>query len=196
MKLKTLLLATLFAMPVFAAEDCDDNTPKQLKEVAKVVRQVEEDNCPVSETLRDDLCESIGNFGKLETPMGKYRYRYQKVLIDSACIKDINNNEEVSEKIGKLWNKAESKLTCNSMQLDVDHGSAIKLAVSLKFDAFMFDISRWKVNLNKVDSADNRTVLDYIKMQIERNKGNSLEPKLQGYYDRLKKAGAKHRDEL
>ena len=54
----------------------------------------------------------------------------------------------------------------------------------------------WKVNLNKVDKTDGRTVLDYIKDQIERNKGLATEPVLQGYYNQLKKAGAKHRVEL
>lgn len=66
----------------------------------------------------------------------------------------------------------------------------------MKFEEFLIDMVSWKVNLNKLDEADNMTPLDYIKMQIERNKGNSSEPYLKSYYNMFQKAGAKHKAAL
>jgi len=43
---------------------------------------------------------------------------------------------------------------------------------------------------------DGRIVPDYIRYQLQRNKGNALEEKFQIYYHMLRKAGARHKEEL
>ena len=130
-------------------------------------------------------------------PQGHFVYKYQRKFLEAACV-DVNKDSEavIAQKISKVWKENESTLICNNTKFDVGNGNIIKFAVNLKFDSFITDMTYWKVNLNKVDETDGRTVLDYIKDQIESNKGLVSEHVLQGYYNQLKKAGAKHRVEL
>jgi hypothetical protein len=50
--------------------------------------------------------------------------------------------------------------------------------------------------MNKVDANDGGTVLDYIQTKINTVPSSDLKLRLKGYYDLLRKAGAKHRAEL
>ena len=56
-----------------------------------------------------------------------------------------------------------------------------------------FDVTEWGVDLNKIDPADGKTVLDYVKEELEKKKGTALESNLKDYYKLMKDAGAKHR---
>ena len=121
---------------------------------------------------------------------------YERKISEAACI-NTNDSEQVKhEKIRNAWSTYEDDLKCNNTQFEVTDGHLLKYAVTTSFDNFIEDVIKWKVNLNKVDVSDNRTVLDYIKYQMERNKGNALEARYKHYYDKLKKAGAKHKSEL
>lgn len=133
---------------------------------------------------------------RMKDSSGKSKWMYQSRMIDAACITENDNEEQKAEKIRKAWSTYEEDLVCSSGQFDVTKGNLLKFAVSYKFDEFINDALKWKVNLNKVDESDGRTVLDYIKFHIERNKGNALEPIFQDYYVKLKNAGAKHKTEL
>lgn len=152
--------------------------------------------CPNPKKLRS-LCSFVGQFSKESEPQGRYEYTYQKRILEAACV-DINKDseEEISRKIAKVWKENEDTLICNNTQFDVGNGSIIKYGVISGFDHFVFDMAQWKVNFNKVDESDGRTVLDYVKYHLERAKGTATERKLKLYYSSLKRAGAKHRSEL
>ena len=160
------------------------------------VHAQEETACPNPKKLRG-MCMLIDSQDKDPNPQGHFVYKYQRKFLEAACI-DVNKDSEevIAQKISKVWKDNENTLICNNTKFDVSNGNIIKFAVNLKFDSFITDMTYWKVNLNKVDKTDGRTVLDYIKDQIERNKGLASEPVLQGYYKQLKKAGAKHKSEL
>ena len=152
--------------------------------------------CPNPKKLRG-LCNYVGDLTKDSEPQGRYEYSYQRRILEAACV-DINKDseEEISRKIAKVWKENEDTLICNNTQFDVGNGSIIKYGVISGFDHFVFDMAQWKVNLNKVDESDGRTVLDYVKYHLERAKGTTSERKLKLYYSSLKRAGAKHRSEL
>ena len=130
---------------------------------------------------------------------GGYKWSYQRKVLEASCA-DINSDSKnvLTEKIQSMW--AEYERTkgyyCNSIRFDVPRGNIIKYAVNNGFDQFLYDMIEWKIDLNKVDETDKRTVLDYVEYQIGRNKGNALESRHRGYYDLLRKAGAKHAREL
>lgn len=156
----------------------------------------EETVCPNPKKLRG-LCMFVDSKEQDPNPQGRFVFKYQRKLLEAACV-DVkkDSEEEIGKKISKVMQENEKTLICNNLKFDVANGNIIKFAVNLKFDEFLIDMAQWKVNMNKVDETDGRTVLDYVQVQLERNKGLPQEPVLKRYYDMLKKAGAKHKNEL
>ncbi|HEY0914241.1 MAG TPA: hypothetical protein VGE22_05170 [Solimonas sp.] len=130
-------------------------------------------------------------------PSGEYQFRYQKIVSEAACAKSSDSEAVASAKVRAMWEQFEDRLTCNHVRFDVQNGSVLKYAASARFKDLLFDAAViWKVDLNRVDQSDGRTLLDYVGKEIEQNKGTAIEPKLKSYYDMLRTAGAKHRSEL
>lgn len=152
--------------------------------------------CPDPKKLRG-LCMFVDSKEKDTNPQGRFVWKYQRKILEAACADPKKDSEEeIGRKISKLWKDNEATLICNNTKFDVPNGSIIKFAVNLKFDEFMIDMARWKVNFNKVDETDGSTVLDYVQSQIVSNKGLPTEHQLKDYYMMLRKAGAKHKSEL
>lgn len=191
-----LLLLLSFTAFAQTAEDCDE-APKGVNELAKVAKIAAAQTACPNKTKLTSVCLMIGNRMKDPKPIDFNEFMYNRRILEASCVNVDRDSEEVKiEKIRKMWNSFEEEMVCNSSTFDVANGNYIKFAVANKFDEFINDVIDWKVNLNRVDPSDGRTVLDYIKFQIEKNKGNALERKLQHYYDILKAAGAKHKAEL
>ena len=152
--------------------------------------------CPNPKKLRG-LCAVVGDLTEDSNPQGKYKYLYQRKIFEAACV-DINKDseEEIARKVSKVWKENEDKLICNNTRFEVANGNIIKFAVDSTFDSFLTDVATWKINLNKVDETDGRTVLDYVKYQMERAKGTPSEQRISFYYRKLRSAGAKHKSEL
>jgi hypothetical protein len=174
--LSTLLLSVstaAFAQQTVTQGACPN--PKKLKNICMYVDGKQED----SESLKG------------------YSFVYQKRLLEAACVDVEKDSEEVvADKVRKMWKQFEPQLVCNSLKFDVMNGSIVKYASIVMFDAFIHDIARWKVDLNKVDAADGMTALDYLRDNLEKTKGTDTHRKLTNYYDILRRAGAKHRSEL
>lgn len=192
----TFLIFTSFAVHAQEA-DCEDKTIEEMRPVMEVAAAAQEETvCPNPKKLRG-MCMLIDSQDKDPNPQGHFVYKYQRKFLEAACVDVKKDSEEViAQKISKVWKENENTLICNNTKFDVGNGNIIKFAVNLKFDSFITDMTYWKVNLNKVDETDGRTVLDYVRDQVERNKGLASEPVLRGYYNQLKKAGAKHKSEL
>lgn len=151
-------------------------------------------DCPPPAKL-PAVCMAISNAQK--DTSGKYTFHYEKLIYDAACVKFSDAEEVRNDKIRRMWRANEDKLVCNSPRFDVQQGNVLKYAASVRFEDFLFDAAMiWKVDLNRVDPSDGRTVLDYVQKEIERNKGTSVESKLRSYYDMLRSSGAKHQSEL
>jgi len=195
MRFAVLGFFIMISLVVHAQEaDCETTTEKELRPMIEVAAvAVDETTCPNRAKLKN-LCMLIS--GRVKDSSGKNKYLYQSKFQEAGCVQASDSEEVKAQKIREAWVKYEDDLKCNSTQFDVMDGHLLKYAVSYKFDDFLDEAIKWKVNLNKVDAIDGRTTLDYIKYQIERNKGNALEEKFQIYYDKLKAAGAKHKSEL
>ena len=192
-----LMLVLLFALPQMEAH-CQTANTHTIKPITSVETSVTElpAVCPNPKKLRG-LCMFVDSKEKDPNPQGRFVWKYQRKLLEAACADPAKDSEEeIGRKIVKLWKDNEATLICNNTKFDVGNGNIIKFAVNLKFDEFLIDMTYWKVNLNKVDEMDGRTVLDYVAMQIQENEGLASEPVLKRYYAMLKKAGAKHRVEL
>ena len=152
--------------------------------------------CPDPSKLKN-LCMMVSSRMPLPATLGTDQYRYQHAFKQAACVNEANDSPAIAaEKIRQAWAAAEDKLVCNSVQFDVQAGNVLKFAVSTKFDDFIDEVLTWKINLNRVDPHDQRTVLDYIQYHIQKNEGNELQGKFQRYYQLFRKAGAKHKSEL
>lgn len=125
------------------------------------------------------------------------RYKYQRQVLDAACVTAEDSDEARLRKIQSMWKQFEDRLVCNNLQFDVANGNVIKFAASSLFDSFIYDVIDWKVDLNRVDSTDGRTVLDYLRYKIDRQQnGGPVREQFEVYYRALRKAGARHRAEL
>jgi len=189
MKRSLLLLSLCTCFTVFAQESEYDDPADN---AGVVVNKVEESECPKPMV---GFCLMVS--GRMKDKTGKNKYFYQSKMAEASCIDTEKDSPETQrQKIQNAWANSEENLKCTSTGFDVSDGHIVKYAVAEKFDDFINDVAKWKINLNKIDKSDGRTVLDYIQHQIDSSKGNPLEEKYQNYYNRLKAAGAKHKSEL
>jgi hypothetical protein len=191
-----LTVFMMFSSSTLFAIECDKETLSALKPVLDVVNAIEDPTCPNPKKLRT-LCMDVGSRDADPDAKGRFKYIYQKKLMQAACADPIKDSEEeIGKKIAKVWKENEDTLICNNTQFSVPNGSVIKYAVDMRFSEFIYDVVDWKINLNKVDETDGRTVLDYVEKEIKRFEGMETEKALKEYYHHLKKAGAKHKSEL
>jgi hypothetical protein len=179
--------------------DCDTQTENKLKPIMAVVAIVaDETNCPNRRKFKN-LCMMIGDRTLNDDPATEkqIKYMYHKRLLEAGCV-DLEKDSELVkvEKIQKAWKTYEDDLKCNNSTFDVKDGHIVKYAVADKFDDFVDDVAKYRLSMNKIDSADGMTVLDYVQDNLNKAKGSAFEAKYRSYYDKLRKAGAKHRSEL
>ncbi len=198
--MRTLTLALLLlSLPVVANDvNCDETPAGQtgLGPVIAVAQLATSGQCQNANRLRH-ICMSIDDRVEDPQPMARgLRYEYQRMILEAASVNIPGDSPQVqAQKIQDMWQRCESRLTCNSSNFDVRNGSLIKFAISSLFDDFIEKISIWRVNLNRVDESDGKTPLDYLRDKISRSQGPE-NARFRSYYDRLRAAGAKHRSEL
>lgn len=195
--MRSILFFSLLIFPLLAfsqVEDCEDESAKKL--LKAVQKSAETQTCPEQKKIKN-ICMAISERIRDKDPNSRYKYLYQRKVAEAACV-DYSKDDPATanRKIQQMWKAFENQLVCDSIQFDVPRGSIVKYAINQYFDDFLDDVVAWKVNLDKVDSYDGGTVLDYLKAKIERNKENQTSVILKAYYDRLRKAGAKHKSEL
>lgn len=156
-----------------------------------------EEPCYNEKAIRN-ICMMVESRSKDPNPLGHYEYTYQRKLLDAACVDYANDSEEViAAKVRRMWLKFENThLVCNSVKFDTTNGNILKFAVASRFDHVIFNATQWKVNLNRIDEVDKKTVLDYVQDQLEKHKGTITESTLKKYYKQLRDAGAKYSWEL
>lgn len=179
----------LFAGEFVNFEPANNISPKQL--LAK------KQDCNGEEGPKiKNICFFVGSRMRDSSPNPRYTYMYQKKFYEAACVGESDSEEVAAEKIRALWKSIRPAMTCTNTHFDVDQGSILKYAISKNFEDFIDEVIRWKIDLNEVDNSDQRTLLDYVKYHMDRNKGNELESKFKMYYIKLRGAGAKHKEEI
>lgn len=154
-----------------------------------------EPTCPNPVKVKN-ICMAVSERSRDKDATSSFKYLYQRKFTEAACVDMEHDDADViDQKMQQMWLAFEDRLICNSLQFDIQNGSIIKFAINQYFDDFVDDVIAWKVNLNRVD-ADGQTVLDYLQSKIERNRDNQTSKIFSAYYDRLRRAGAKHKSEL
>lgn len=125
-------------------------------------------------------------------------YMYQSELYDAAGVVRSDSEEALNAKVRKLLNERMPQLLCNHANFIPANGYILKLAVArLNQDFIDRVLHDWKPDLNQVDAADGRTVLDYVAWQRDQyGPTQSAHRIYQRMYDDFRKAGAKLRSEL
>jgi hypothetical protein len=157
---------------------------------------------PTSEGCADPsklvgICNTVS--GQSDPPPGSpYNYMYEQQIEEAACVRPGDSEEVVSAKVRRMWKQLEDPyLKCNVANFDVAFGNVLKYSFSGRnFDFLNTVVEVWKVDLNSVDPTDNRTLLDYVKKEIDLARNTRYEERLTYYYKFLRKNGAKHRSEL
>lgn len=143
------------------------------------------------------LCADVGQALPDYDKESDYVYSYEREIYEASCVNVLKDSDiEIKNKIRLMWTKYGKECHCTSPQFNVPKGSIIKLAVRKTFTDFIKDVVSWGIDLNFINKSDDRTVLDYVRDELNANKGNPTEPTLKAYYTLLKNAGAKHKSEL
>ena len=121
-------------------------------------------NCPeptVSDVKAFCDCISIQELAA-DYDKAYFEYGYEARLANMACADYKNESQEaVAAKISKWWNKYKTKFGCQSSAFNVDRGSVLKFAVVQGFKPFLETIvGTYGMDINFIDPADNRNVLD------------------------------------
>lgn len=164
----------------------------------KETKKIDFSKCKPTMPNPGQFCGYVGaKFPYLESD-GNFDYIFQQVMFESACAHVENMSEkEIAQKLREWWDLYKDKLLCDSMQFNVTNGSVFKRAINGGVTAFVDDAVYYKLDLNFVDKVDNRTVLDYTQDEIKKHMETSETRKvLEGYYQKLRNAGAKHKSEL
>lgn len=178
----------LIAVPCFAtAGDFDSTRTAKVATAAK--------GCSNRQKLMG-MCMLIGSRTRDKQPIGPSEYLYYRRILEASCVDADDSEQMARKKIQAMWLEFEPEMVCENLQFDVTPGSYLKYAVATRFNEFLENAIEWQVNLNKMDPSDGRTVLDYVAFHRERNKGNTIEKKMDYYYDLLREAGAKHKSEI
>lgn len=183
----------LSSLTAFAGEaDCpQEDAPTVADQLAQHVK-----GCPNNENIKA-LCNLID--GMTPDSSSSNKYMYQTVIKNAACVNNTDSPTQVQAKVASFWNQYGKNETCKSINFNQVDGSLVKFAIAKQFDNFIIDVShRWKLDLNRVDPSDGRTVLDYAydEYAAETSKGSSIANKIKGYITILEKNGAKRSKDL
>ena len=176
----------------------DDTTPEALKPIigAAAAAQGQSECTPKPIKLRL-LCSSVGSMERETGNEPGIYFRYHRNIYEAACVDSAKDDEAtIASKISNLWNANQHLIACNNSRIDVVNANVIKYAALMRFDEFLYDVVKWKVDLNKVDDFDGRTPLDYIRDEKNRLQGTPPGVLLERYYNILRSGGAKHKSEL
>ncbi|GGH06761.1 hypothetical protein [Pedobacter zeae] len=145
------------------------------------------------------ICLIVGDWTAADQQDKRFKYLYQQRFYLAAKVDTLKDSPEtIAEKISKMWNiyQQTGYTSCNASTFDVRDGNLLKYAVADKFEDFLQDAIKWKLDLNKIDSSDGMTLLDYIDDNLLRAKGSAFESTYKKYHDMFRKAGAKYKKEL
>lgn len=129
---------------------------------------------------------------------GNYTYAYERKIYEAAGV-DFENDTQASAraKIQKMWVDQRQRLRCDGTDFPVANGSVLKFAIEMDTFNLIDNATRfWRVELNFVDESDGATVLDYMSDRMLEANGTPRGRTLRGYYDNLRRYGARHCREL
>lgn len=136
-----------------------------------------------------------GNY--VSMPMGKGYYMFEVMLRRAAGVGDADDPATVQTKMQRWWLANRTALGCSQLGFSIRNGNVAKLAYERNSNAVINDmLRRWKLDMNFIDPADGKSVLDYVEAGLAGAKGSELEAMWQRHRDLLVRSGARRGAEL
>jgi hypothetical protein len=122
------------------------------------------------------------------TAMDTVEYTYEKRWWDMAGAKmGIDNEETAKKKIQLWWDKYKTSCTFSTVGFNVENGNILKYAVCQSFLDFIETmVLNYDLDINFIDPADNRNLLDYVNDEIERLKHDGVSKTSVEVYNRYR----------
>jgi hypothetical protein len=193
---RLIAVGLMITIPAFG-DDCnpqviDENVVKDLQQVSSRMNV----ECPHQVDIKQ-LCDAVSDQIPETNESSENKFSYQTKIYQASCVTSSDGPEIIKAKVQNFWNRFHGELNCSQLGFSIRNGHILKLAVERNSKDFVNDVVRkWKVSLNHVDPADQKTVLDYIETELAKSKGTTLEPILQRYFTLFRNNGAKFKREL
>ncbi|MGV8946365.1 MAG: toxin-antitoxin system YwqK family antitoxin [Lutibacter sp.] len=162
-------------------------------------------NCP--KPTRDQnlrVCHAISEKQMANPPKPGVSYGYQEWIWEMSCaVPGQDIIESAKPKIQLMWNTNRTLFRCYNYPHYISSEKNItKFSLDTGFSAFVTEaVKRFELDMNFIDPADGKTILDFIKDQRELilNRppvDQERADEYQRFYKLLKSNGAKHASEL
>ena len=137
-------------------------------------------------------------YDRTRAPAGSgHRYVYGRLMEEAAGVTPADDATTKKRKVQMLWRDNQSVFTCTASNFNLANGNLLKYSVSSRSYNFINTaLGQWELELNFIDPVDRRTLLDYLRRELDANRGNSDESALKNLYDASRERGAKFCYEL
>ena len=146
----------------------------------------------------DGLCNNVNDKTLTSEKPDEYTYVYERQFYDAAGVNFKSDTRATATlKLQAMWDDNPALFVCSSTNFSVPNGDLLKYAIETRsFGLVENAMAAWHLDLNRIDPADCRTLLDFVTLKLGQNRGTHLEPVLTGYVARLRQAGAKNASEI
>jgi len=165
-------------------------------------KKVEDCDCP--KPTRDQfmgICNAIYDKEDGNEDLG-IGYKYQELLWEISCADPKKDSPEVAvKKIQCMWKKYREEFRCYKYDgVSVPDGNVLKFSFDTGFSTFLVTaVKKYKLDMNFIDPQDGKTIMDFLKISMERYKQAGSTEKVEEYeriYKLYKDNGAKHAKDL
>lgn len=163
----TLLVLSVFSTNAFSKANCShSNFEENLEELADATALV--DNCPKPKAAKmEKFCDVISERGM----------DYEIELNSMSCVRQDDLATTKKEKVQVMWAKYKNEFTCEQDGFMVKDGNVLKLSVHSNFTGFLDGlVNDFAIDINYIDPADGKNVLDFTRDEIDRLKSEGNQP--------------------
>ena len=187
--MKNLLIICLFVTTIFTTQAQE--------------KQKEDCDCPEpTKEQFSNVCQNLYDKEPAYDENGPVGYQYQADLWEMSCADLKKDSKEIAwKKIECMWNKYREKFRCYNTSSAANERNILKFSIDSGFTVLISEFVKHNFDVNFKDPADNKTILDFIKDEI--NSISNTPPvnnaKITEYnrlYNMLLKNGAKHAKDL
>lgn len=146
----------------------------------------------------DGLCNNVNDKTITSENPDEYTYVYERQFYAAAGVNFKSDTKATAtSKLQAMWDDNPALFICSSTNFSVPNGDLLKYAIETRsFGLVENAMAAWHLDLNRIDPADCRTLLDFVTLKLAQNKGTHLEPILTVYAARLRQAGARNASEI
>ena len=164
-----------------------------------------QDKCPApTKEQFKSICVSMYQRDEALNPDNGLAFSYQEKLWKISCAEPGTDPINIAKlKIQKMWNKHRESFRCFGFPSTIATDMNItKFSLDTGFTSFIYEaVKKYKLDMNFLDPADGKTVLDFVKEQEELIRRtppvNTLKAdEYQRIYKMLLENGAKHSWEI